>query len=380
MKFWLTLSFILVQFVLLAQIKCDTHLYSNGNGPPSKFEIGVNIHPGFLIAHRPDSRNLAGYSFGTEVLINQKYFSESSKLWTSYRGIQRGLSIFYFDLGDKDLLGNAIGISPNITTTLLSNNNASLKLRAGTGIAYLSKKFDAMSNRRNMAIGSHLNGVMQMTVFAQYETDRLRLNAGAGITHFSNASFKFPNLGVNMPNVFLGAQADFNTGSLFLYDLIKDKGYINMGGLELRLGYAYKESGLVKPQSFHIRQLHAAYTMYPKNFRGHRMWRTGFDMNLDKTYAYSLNDKVDLTSIALIDQLELGVFGGTEWRLGKVDCYFDLGFYVFKPNQHKFFTYQKLGFKYNVTPQIFLQSALKTHFGIADYFEWGIGYRLRGHY
>ena len=84
---------------------------------------------------------------------------------------------------------------------VVSFKNSNLKFRMGAGLAYLTEKFDVYSNRRNQAIGSHLNGSMQFGLLYHHQLlEKDYIEVGISISHYSNAAFKVPNLGYNMPS------------------------------------------------------------------------------------------------------------------------------------------------------------------------------------
>jgi hypothetical protein len=39
--------------------------------------------------------------------------------------------------------------------------------------------------------------------------------------------------------------------------------------------------------------------------------------------------------------------------------------------------YTRIGMRYSVSNRVFLNIALKAHYAIADYIEWGVGYSIK---
>jgi hypothetical protein len=343
---------------------------TSASGQVFPYHLGVNALPGFLIAHREDSKNLEAHVLGFEIQLSRAELYE--KPWSQeYRKPRFGVNIMYMDLGHPELTGKAISVGPNFETTIYHRSNDQIHYRVGTGVGYLTKKFDPIDNRRNQAIGSNFNGLMQMKLMWLHQFNNLPIEStlGFGLTHFSNGSFRVPNLGVNMPSLILGL--NYGYGNLPKepepWDTIKIPNW------NLHLSYAFKSRSLADTKTFNIynfgleRILRRSLT---------RQWRLGADLFFDKTHYYIENPDKPLTGLKPLEMTELGFFAGHQWLIYRVHVLFDVGLYAYKPSNNKFFTYQRLGFKYHMHKQFYFRTTLKTHFGVADFIDWGIGYVL----
>ncbi len=106
------------------------------------------------------------------------------------------ITLHLHDNGNKDILGYSAGLS--ITWNFFSSNDKFL-LKIGTGLAYLSKKYDFYTNQANVSIGSNFNNVSY--AFAGYNFNRM--TAGIGVIHYSAGALSMPNLGLNYPFIML---------------------------------------------------------------------------------------------------------------------------------------------------------------------------------
>ena len=328
--------------------------------------VGVGILPGFLYGHTDDAKNLQSHIWGVELQFTRSKIE--NRTWTrGYKSPKLGWNLLYMDLGNPNLTGYALGIGPNFETALKINKTSDISCRMGTGLAYLSGKFDRFDNRRNMAIGTNINGIIQMLFLYNKNLPKTQLTFGFGLTHFSNASVHVPNLGVNMPSLYLATHLKSNTitRNSFVADTMKDHRHT------FYVAMARNERSLANPHQFIIG--HAAW-LRQKRLTSVRSWHFGADIFLDKTHRFSEFPNQSLKNLSPEQMTELGVRAGYIWRVSKVDISTDVGFYLYKPSRNKAFTYQMIGIKYNLTDRIFLQSALKIHYGTADFFEWGIGY------
>ena len=342
-------------------------LMQNSYGQKAGFSaVGVNTYPGFLVAHRDDSQNLEAHTWAVELSLIRK---KINSVWAdAYRRPEVSLGFMYMDLGQHQLTGRAFAILPSFTTTIGHLGKLDFRFKAGSGLGYLTKKFDPYTNRRNQAIGSHINGSMQLFFLLEHVGKAYAVNGGIGITHFSNGSFRVPNLGVNMPSLHIGISTvpeKEQVPSLAPLEPVK---------WQFSAAYAFKERTLTKPHGFNIFNVNAV-----RQFKRGVVtdWRLGGDVFLDKTHHYLDYPGEPLTGLKPWEMTEVGVFGGFQWLIARIHFKTDIGFYAYKPSKNKFFTYQRLGFDYHFHQNWYATMNLKTHFGIADHMSWGIGYRIR---
>ncbi|MBI1305226.1 MAG: hypothetical protein GC181_01280 [Bacteroidetes bacterium] len=325
---------------------------------------GFNIYPGFLVAHRDDCKNLEAHTLGVEfTAISRKI---NAPWATSYTEPEVALSAMFMNLGHPQLTGRVFAIMPSFSTTFAHLGNSRLRFKVGTGLGFLTKKFDAIENRRNQAIGSHINGSMQLYAYLSRDMGKINFNAGLGITHYSNGSFRVPNLGVNMPSLYLTVTRIPEKESTVGKKMVEEMKW------NFLFAYAFKERTLTDPHGFNIFNFEAVRIL-PKGESTD--WRLGSDIYLDKTHHYLDYPGESLKGLKPWEMTEVGVFGGYQWLITRVHLKADIGFYAYKPSRNKFFTYQRLGFDIHLTKNWFLTSNLKTHFGIADHMTWGLGYR-----
>lgn len=354
--------------IIIIPVLLALTLFSQAQNQP-KLVLGANYYPGFLVAHRPDAKNLEAHIHGFELQVSKQ---ESVQPWAKhYNKPEVCMGFMFMNLGNPDLVGNAIAVMPGLEFSALSLPKSEIRVRFRTGLSYLTKKFDIYANRRNQAIGSHVNGVMQgvLSWKRQFTGVPLQIQAGIAMTHFSNGSFRVPNLGVNMPSLFIGTH--------YLIDQkphqnpIKDT--INPVKWQVHAAYGYTERSLTNTTGFNIIKFGVTHL---KNVSIKRSWRFGSDVFLDKTHEFATNPDSDLKGLKPQEMTELGIFAGHQVLISRVYFKTDIGIYLYKPSSTKFITYQRLGFNYHFNQKWFVIADLKIHFGVADHFSWGIGYRI----
>ncbi|MCB9246626.1 MAG: acyloxyacyl hydrolase [Flavobacteriales bacterium] len=335
-----------------------------------RYHLGASALPGFLIAHTPDSKNLEAHTFGVEMQWTRRAITE--RPWArEYKDPRIGLNLLYMDLGNPDLTGRVFCIGPNFESAIIKTDRDQLRFRAGSGFGYITRKFDPFENRRNQAIGSNLNALIQFRLswthrFAQTPWESI---FGIGGTHFSNGSFRVPNLGVNMPGLFIGLNYQFDQ-SEEAYDA---QDTIRIPEWTVYASYAFKERSLAKQQPFHVFSIGLERI---KRRSLTRQWRYGGELFFDKTHQFGKNPDGSLKNLSPDQFTEVAIFGGHQWLIYKVHLIVDLGAYLYKPSTDKFLIYERVGFKYQVSDKLYLRTTLKAHIAVADFIDWGIGYKL----
>lgn len=331
----------------------------------------VNFFPGFLIAHREYMANMEAHTYGFE-LIYSSDFTGWKHTDTAYRHLRWGTGLTYFNLGNKDVNGEVYAWHIHVEANLRKRKHFQAVLRFGSGIGYLTRPYNINTNRQNKAIGSRLNGNMQVAYKAYFDmSPKTSLVLGIGITHYSNGNFKRPNLGINL------AHFDFGIcRKVRILDKAPSKPLPQLfpaNGFELVLGYANKEIAVADTRRFNI---YTGSLLYYFRHNATRNWRIGPEVFLDKTYPYSLFNASSLQHVKPAKMTEIALKVGHEFVFGRVAIVTDLGAYVYRPNDYKKRVYFAIGFNYFFNRGFLAQTRLKSHMAVADYFYWGAGYRF----
>lgn len=349
------LTYILLCSVLLANAQDNSY-------------INATCTPGFLLAHRADLLGLASHNYGVEVSYEKDQFNTD---WGAYyKKPSVGYGLLYYNLG-KEETGHAFGLFTHVKLNVLKAGRSDVRFRMGAGLAYLTKKFDIYTNRRNQAIGSHFNGSMQFGLVGHTPVlSKNYIEYGLSISHYSNAAFKVPNLGYNIPSVTIRYGFGLAEKTAKKEDRIVADRKIDWRAV---LIYGKKQRGFGDPINFYT---YGTQLRGIKSVNDVKAWRFGIDYTLDKTYKYSENNFIDLDSISIAEQSEVALAAGFQWRFGKVDVIAEIGAYVYKPAVLKNPLSQRMGLSYAVSKHWNAQGTLRFHRGVADFFEIGVGYTL----
>lgn len=337
--------------------------------------LQVNIFPGFLVAHREYMSNMEAHTLGAEIIYSSN-FTGWSRADRAYNHLRWGTGLSFFSLGNRSLNGNVYAWHIHVEANLKKREKFQSTLRFGSGIGYLDRPYNLNTNKKNKAIGSNLNGNMQVMYKAYFDVgSKLSVVLGAGVTHYSNGNFKRPNLGINMVHLSAGV-----CNKLFITDKPAQKTLPELfpnSGFEIVGAYARKQIAVADTRFFNIYSTSLLYYFkHGENIFRTRYWRFGSEVFFDRTYPYTLFNGASLKNLKAADMTEVAVKAGHEFVFGRIAIVTDLGVYVYRPNDYKKAAYFAIGFNYYFNKGILAQTRLKSHMAVADYFYWGAGYRF----
>jgi hypothetical protein len=354
------------KYFLLFFVFVTSYLSAQNNN----FSFEFKQHYGFTIAHR---QSMLHYYEKHYFLTDVTYLKNTSKKkdWQEYYGFPKyGYTAIFTNFGNSKYLGNGMGI---IGFLQFENyvKQISFSFKVGGGFGYLFNPFDREKNYKNIAVGSSFNGLMRLEPSIKINfSKRLSVSSGIAITHFSNASTKTPNLGINIATVQTGIRYSFN-------EIKKSKEKNNVDTLTYKPKYfatiqsGYKE---VYPANGPVYGLFAASFSY--FFYQHKKGQFGigseffYSPSLREELQQDKNEDNDLNSIP---QLAINI--NYEFSFGKFALPLILGVYAIDDVKKNGPVYQSIGLRFTPNKHLVLSSILKSHLGKAEYNLWGIGWR-----
>jgi hypothetical protein len=120
------------------------------------------------------------------------------------KGPKTGISVSYTDFGNKDSIGSSFTLLPFIEFDAFRNKK--LKLLAGMGGSYFTKKYDSITNPNNQAITTDLVWSFRLFMYYRFlQSKGMDWRVGMGYFHHSNGHTRLPNQGLNSFLVSLSA-------------------------------------------------------------------------------------------------------------------------------------------------------------------------------
>jgi Lipid A 3-O-deacylase (PagL) len=358
-------------FICLLSIHQEANSQTDTQIAPGQWSIGMNIHKGFIIAHRPAMVHLQK-QFSTELEISYLKTVEGSKAWHSeYNFPQYGLGYKYFDFGNREELGQGHSLFGQVVYPLIRKNRLRMGAKVGVGVGYVEKPFNVSDNYKNLAIGTRLNGFVNAGIRFQFLTRKnFQINAGIDFAHFSNGSFRKPNLGINLPSLNFGGIyycGEPLVGKKPTNEILK-RNHEFTATLAIAVKEVYPPNG----DKYAVNILHIQYhhPLHRKGFIG-----GGIEGTIDRSLPFQLEEKAAGHSY-FANTIRSGIFGSAGLRMGNWDGYFQMGMYTYNRYKEDGNIYNRLLLRYAITKRTFASFGLKSHFGKADYFEWGLGIKF----
>ena len=339
----------------------------------------IQLFRGNIYKHRNDIGHLiTGHPEGFLLSYNWKTFGK--KEWEQvYKYPDYGISYQYLDFKNQYLgVNHAIGLHYNFYFF-----NRNLMFRISQGIGITSNPYNKETNNKNNAFGTK---VMDNTYFMlQYKKEniinKIGLQGGFMLTHFSNGRFKAPNSGINTIALTVGLNYNLNKKQAFISDSLPSKTFYKE---RLKYNIAFR-TGISEGPVPHLGQRQFYHIgLYADKRMGRK---SALQVGVDVFFSRYLQDYIKFVSVAFPEEHKLytasntdykrvGLFVGHELFISKLSIETQVGYYVYKPFDYETDIYQRVGMKYYFFQQVFTGIGLKTHGGRAEAIEASLGIRL----
>jgi len=246
----------------------------------------------------------------------------------------------------------------------------SISFLGALGISYNFNTYDSVTNPTNVYIGSDLNSYVNLALMLNYRfNSKWVADLSFGLKHFSNGSIKLPNFGINLTPVSLGITYKPKgfvpfTGERNVPRFIKNN-QINIALISAIKNYEIGEPGYLKA-GISINWLRMFTYKY----------RAGVGMDI---FYSAQPESENQTTSTLSNSMSYGVVGSFEWVLNK-HLYFPIGLGIYlkhhESNDERTWYYERIGFRYRLSNNLFAGVTIKAHKDVADIFEWTVGYTL----
>jgi hypothetical protein len=330
--------------------------------------INLKYHYGFVMQHSANMAQLANQRPPSIELELSKQTTNQQPFAQLYNFPRIGISAHYFIMDPKKPLGNMLGIFPHMSLVIFRTPKHEMHFRIGVGAGFIERRFDLHANYKDNVISSRTNFTLSGRLNYSFKTGRININTGLGLLHFSNGAIKVPNLGINLPSIYLGIGLSSKTRHEMLPDTLpafKRKNVIFMS-----VAGGFKQIYPIGGPDYFM----GTYSLYGGRLLNRKSTiLIGADLFYDPT-GKKLFDG-DLTQVKN-SNLKAGLNFGHELIISKLALITQFGYYVFDPYKINKPFYQRYGLKYYFHPNYFAGIALKAHYGVADCVEWSVGFKF----
>jgi hypothetical protein len=322
---------------------------------------------GFLMGHRVVMGHLAReHSFAGE--LSFVYRANGEKSWHKhYKYPEITGTLFFGGVGNKEVLGNYLGIYSSLAIPFVNTSKFRLNGKLGAGLSFSNKVYDEQKNPKNVAVSTYMNALINLGLDAKVYFDKNWVTFGVDLTHFSNGGFKVPNLGLNLPYLSVGygrfiQQATEHSTVEKETTIPQRKLLIGATGI-FSAKEVFPTNG--KPYPVFALNLHARMFMKPRVG-----WEVAFDA-ISKQSIFGYREEVEKTQWKI---MQFGVYAGYLLPLNNFHFVLGMGVYLrdfYNPDGR---LYHRVGMRYYLKNGVHFNVVLKSHWGKADYVEWGVGY------
>lgn len=362
-------------FILIIALYSNYFVVFSQNEENRFNSIQTDFFIGKPIEHDKKLNNaIQGNSYGILLSWN-KTTSNPSEFNKLYNYPEKGYSFIYQNF-NSTVLGEAFGTYRHYTYNLTSKKDNPLKLTTAFGLGYLTKKYDAINNNQNLAIGSKLNvsAYVKLQYFQFLIRDKLRLNTGLSLLHFSNVSIKNPNLGINTVSLNVGLN----------YTLNNEKNISNENSDILKLPIQPIKYNLVLRGGFNesLIENSGLYPFYTLSFYGSKKLNNYstitagvdfFDSKFLKNHIDYINT-IENKNYNENNYRRAGIFIGHELSQNNFAFISQIGYTFYSHYTYISKVYERFGFKHTLNKHLFSEVSLKVNLFRAEALELGVGY------
>lgn len=341
----------------------------------------IEVQPliGRIAPHRIGMAPLAGYTFGCS--LNYLFQDKTTDFYARrYHYPLRGYGLSYDYLGNRDITGHAVSAYTLMHFNFVDRPTWQFGMRISPGLAWLTHKYDAVTNPENIAIGAHLNFHFDVNVNFNVVIDgRYNLRTAFGLLHYSNGSVLKPNLGLNQLYLSL-ALSERLADTPIAHKKEAVAPHFRQHEFWAMLTGCVADEYSERPNSRGGGFLcSTAATGY--NFRYGGMGKVG--LSVDMFYNSNLNYDFDTKNDSLIclhnsfaNIMRIGLGIGHQLIYKRFELLTFAGVYFYNKVKPNDFLYTRIGGRFYITDFMFIDLTLKAIGFKAQYIESGIGFAI----
>jgi len=329
---------------------------------------------GIMTAHRPFMKHLVRErTYGFELSLSKQQV-ENSYLANKLKNPLNGLAIEFRNFGYDDVLGHALSlIQYQNFVVIQSKNNFCLDFKIGTGISYITKKYNKEINPTNNAIGSNLNAKVSFKLEVNKFFKQYHIGVGAELSHFSNGTFQHPNLGLNTLAMYLNVGYNYMPRQVFNSLEKMDKKDNISKGFFIAEGILTISEVMPIPADAKKYPVFAGRFSFSKSLN--KTWN--YEFGVDAVYNLSNKYKFYDKDYSYKDVPQLGLYAGLSFNYYKSQIIFGMGYYVLDIIKPLGRIYNRVGYRYFFNDKLFGLFNIRANFGKADFFEFGLGFKFK---
>jgi len=338
-----------------------------------RFENGVMMGDGTDLG---DQLVNASYYNGLDFRLGFRVSNPDNVYSNVYRRPIIGLGVYSSTFHNEDIgKPDAIYFFMTMPFRFEKAKKLTFSYSAAFGISYNFNAYDSIDNPANLFIGSEKNCYVHLGFLMNYKIGkRLALNGTVGFKHFSNGSLQQPNKGINLIPLTLGVSYKLTEQPEVLLERREIPKYIRHNLWNVTLSAGSKNYYSTDDEN-HLKMVLTTNYLRQISYK----YRVG--IGLDFFYsadAEARNNSDDQSAFS--KAFSYAVVGSWEWAITEhLYVPLGIGFYLKRntENDERNFYYERAGIRYRFNSGIHTGLTIKAHGGVADIFEWTVGYTFK---
>lgn len=315
----------------------------------------------------------ASYYNGLDFRLGFRKTDTTDVYSTVYRRPYIGLGVYTSTFHNADVgEPNAVYFFITIPFAFEGTKKFTFSYSAAFGYSYNFTPYDPEDNPANIFLGSERNCYVHLGFLANYRfLPRWALNGMVGFKHFSNGSYQKPNAGINLIPLTIGLS----------YQLSKEGVYLKKTSNPDFLKHAAVNVSIAAgSKNYEIGGDNYLKTTLGINYLRHFNYKYRAGLGLDIFYASDANMRNESEQSDFSKYWSFALVGAWEWQLTR-RLYAPIGLAVYlhrnSENGEEQIYYERAGLAYRFKNNFFAGVTIKAHGGVADYFEWTVGYTIQ---
>lgn len=346
-----------------------------------QYGIETNYQFGYNIPIHPKYPKIEAYSHTAEIALLQQ--TQGKKIWSVLYKQPNVVYLFaYQTLGNQQILGETFYVVPSLDFRIFKFQRLDMNVRIGWGAGIMTKTYNSFYNKENIVIGSTINACATVRVQFRYRVlDRVHVTLGGGISHYSNAGFTKPNIGINIPFAQIGVQYYFQAKPVS--DSLSAQIIANLPTLNQRfrpfitLGIGFTESGGFNGPK---------YPIYGVSIGVSRMMTRISKLSLSVEYlyntaVYAFDKNNGAVVLEPLNYSRFSILATHELLFGNWGFVTSLGVYLNKHTSQRSLLATKIGFNFyfknyfkHFKHQLWAGCHVRAYGGEAEFVEFVLGY------
>jgi hypothetical protein len=335
----------------------------------------LNYFGGNIALHNNDILHLiTGHPEGVIFSWNKKTFGNEA--WEQRFNYPDYGASFVFQNLRNDVLGKNYGLYAHYNFYFFKRN---LMLRMAQGLAYTTNPYDKVDNHKNIAFGTHF--LSSTYIMLNYKKERIfnrvGLQTGVSLIHYSNANVKAPNTSVNTIAFNLGLTYSLDEVEAEYIETLNEEKFTERIKYNLVFRSGINESDIIGSGQFPFYVFSAYADKRLNHVSAIQFGADVFFSNFLKEFIYYQSVSFpELEVTGKEDYKRVALFVGHELFINRISVETQLGYYVYYPFEYEGRTYVRVGLKRYFGKKLFGAMTLKSHGFRAEAVEFGIGVRL----